>query len=165
MQDEDRLLSNRQADEQAYVAQTELLKFILSGRYSFTPLNLANAMAGLPYMQWRQSSKRCGKMECRIAMSSTYRLFKILYRASQGLPSSQGLTNAVQNLLQNSRKIDYVAAELRKNWYHLRAAIKTVTEKRHHPGSVPFRVLTEYQRRMRSRTSVDLLLEEEHGLR
>src|SRR5258708_39237303 len=42
-------------DIEAHFAQTELLQFVLSERYIFTPLNFANAAAGLPHMSWRSS--------------------------------------------------------------------------------------------------------------
>src|SRR5262249_42422831 len=144
--------------------QTELLRFILSRRYSFTPLNIANAMAGLPYMQWRQSSKRCGRMQCPIVGGSSYQLFRMLDKVNRASSSAEGILNAVENRLQNSPKPDYIAADLRRNWYYLRAAINAVVEQRPHPHSIPFRILSEYQRRMQSRTSIDLVLEEEHAL-
>lgn len=103
LQAEDRALSNRQTDEQAYVVQEEVLSFVLSKRYAFTSLNLANAMAGLPFMKWRQSSKRCGKMAYRISKSTLYRLFEIVYRANRSSSSPQDLLNAVRTRLQNSR--------------------------------------------------------------
>lgn len=165
LQEEERVLRDRRIDEQAYVAQTEMLKFILSRRYSFTPLNVANAMAGLPDMLWRQSSKRCAAMKCSIANGSSYQLFKMVRRANQSTSSSQEVLDTIQKRLLNSRKNDYVAAELRKNWYFLCAAVSAAMGQKPHPHSVPYRILAEYRRRTRSLTAVDSVLAEEHCLR
>jgi len=63
---------------QAFIAQTELLKLVKSKRYVFTPRNLANAMAGLPYIGWRQSIKRCAKFPCQSAVSINYQVFELV---------------------------------------------------------------------------------------
>jgi hypothetical protein len=47
--------------ESAHLAQSALLNFIQSKRYTPSPLNFAKAMAGLPYISWRQSISRCEK--------------------------------------------------------------------------------------------------------
>ena len=39
--------------KEARFAQDEVLDFLRSGRYSFTPLHLANAIAGLPFVASR----------------------------------------------------------------------------------------------------------------
>ena len=78
LEQKQRTLEARIAEEEAGFAQQELMRFILEGRYELTPLNLANAMAGLPYMAWRQSFKRCMAWECSFANSVMYREFKII---------------------------------------------------------------------------------------
>jgi hypothetical protein len=40
---------------EAHFVQIELLRFVLSERYVFAPLNFANAAAGLPHLGWRRS--------------------------------------------------------------------------------------------------------------
>jgi len=47
--------------QEAFLAQSEFLDFLRSKRYAFNPLNIANAIAGLPYIGWRQSMTRCQK--------------------------------------------------------------------------------------------------------
>jgi len=48
-------------------ARHELFRFLKSKRYEITPESLANATAGLPYMGWRQSMRRCKERKSLIA--------------------------------------------------------------------------------------------------
>lgn len=43
-------------DGEASFARAEFVRFCQSNRYRLTPLNVANALAGLPYIGWRQSA-------------------------------------------------------------------------------------------------------------
>lgn len=49
-------------DGETRIYLSELLDFLRSGRRALNPMNLANALAGLPDMRWRQSDTRCSKM-------------------------------------------------------------------------------------------------------
>jgi hypothetical protein len=45
---------------------SELLKFLCGKKlYAINPFKLANALAGLPVMGWRESYSRCSKMQIR----------------------------------------------------------------------------------------------------
>ncbi len=158
-----RELLDRLNDQEAYVAQTELLLFIRSGRYSFTPLNLANAMAGLPFMSWRRSSKRCSAIHSRAPYGFPYQLFLIIQRANKR-SSRKKLLAAIRESLLKTRKTDFVGVELRRKWYYVRSAVDEVLRQRHHPGAIPYRILSEYQRRVSSPSQLDLVLEEEEQL-
>ena len=60
---------------EAHFAQTELLRFVLSERYVFTPLNFANAAAGLPHIGWRRSILLCWRVRCSAEPSINYLIF------------------------------------------------------------------------------------------
>lgn len=49
-------------DQESYFCRSELLDFLRSRRYAVKPRPLANALAGLANMRWRQSHSRCSKM-------------------------------------------------------------------------------------------------------
>jgi hypothetical protein len=153
-------------DERAFFAQTEMLRFLLSPRYSFSPVNLANAIAGLPEMGWRQSAKRCSRHKARLPDGPIYWLFKLIRRASSELEFPQTpLREMVKAKLQKRKgKVNYQALEARKAWYHLYRAIDVVVEQRHHPGALPYRIIEKYRQNRQYRNSVDLLLEEEERL-
>jgi TIR domain len=55
-------LDSRVRDREAYVYRFQLRDFLMSGQLEVNPRNLANALAGLPTMPWRQSTGRCSDM-------------------------------------------------------------------------------------------------------
>ncbi len=69
---------------EACYAETEVFKLIQSRNYRLTPKTFANAMAGLPYIGWRQSRKRCAKIPLGLKPSGLYCVFEavryILYQ-------------------------------------------------------------------------------------
>ncbi len=159
-------LYSQYEDERAFFAQCEMLRFLASRRYAFNPVNLANAIAGLPEMGWRQSSKRCSKHRVRLQDGAIYWLFKVIRHAASGLePTHVPLKEVVREKLQErKKKVDYRALEAKKAWYHLYRAIDAVVEERHHPGALPYRVIAKYQQNRQHRNSVDSFLEEEEQL-
>jgi hypothetical protein len=88
---------------EAYFCQSELLDFIGSGRYRLVPLNFAHAMAGLPYMRWRQSFKRCQRISRNITETIRYEQFKLIRRAINGLPVSfEQCQSNLRSILMNT---------------------------------------------------------------
>jgi septal ring factor EnvC (AmiA/AmiB activator) len=60
---EEKSLDKKSLDQEAYVYASELLDFLHSiGRYAVNPKSVANALAGLARMRWRQSHLRCSRM-------------------------------------------------------------------------------------------------------
>lgn len=59
--EEDSLYEELQIRESAF-ARNEVLNFLRSKRYALTPRKFALAIAGLPFMGWRQSMKRTTKL-------------------------------------------------------------------------------------------------------
>ncbi len=167
LEDQQRTLSERIADEAAGFAQTELLRFILDRRYELTPINFANAMAGLPYMAWRQSFKRCMRWDCPIANSVVYREFKLISACLRSGVKAQSLAERMRLYLQR-KKLDKETrdpvAQLKQNWYYLRKAIERIEKEKHPADAIPFRIMAEYQRLYQSHTPVDTILAEEAQL-
>jgi hypothetical protein len=73
-------LDKRIRDQGAYWYCSELLDFLCGRRYALDPLNLANALAGLPDMRWRQSHKRCSAMREESFVHFPYRVFLAIAR-------------------------------------------------------------------------------------
>lgn len=59
LRDQEKALEELLRDGEAYFARTEFLKFCKSKRYRLVPLNVANALAGLPLIGCRHSIRRC----------------------------------------------------------------------------------------------------------
>ena len=81
-------LEKRLDQREAGFAQDQLLMFIdkrfINGRYARNPLNLANAMAGLPYTQgvhflgaW-QSYQRCSDLPCELWPHHRFQVFETI---------------------------------------------------------------------------------------
>lgn len=167
LQDQQRKLSDRITDEAAGFAQAELLRFVLDGRYELTPINVANAIAGLPRMAWRQSFKRCIRWDCPYANSVEYRKFKIISAFLRSDLKGESLVERMRLYLQR-KKLDKETkepvTELKQQWYYLRRAIESIEKENHPADAIRFRIMAEYQRLYQSHTPVDTILAEEAQL-
>ena len=164
---EDRLLDQRLADERAFFAQNELLHFLQSGRYSFTPIKLANAMAGLPDMGWRQSAKRCAPFKSRTEPGPIYWLFLLVQRAiSDSQQEKLSVLECVEQRLQNCKdKKDYRLLEAKRKFYHLKRAIEGTKARKPDRGSLPYRIIAKYQSYATRTNAVESFLEQEQQLK
>ncbi len=154
-------LESELMDEEAAYAQDQLLIFIGKGKYAFHPLNLANAIAGLPFaigvpfMGVWQSHARCSRMKSPGWPNYRYEVFKTIESAWESCSSStqpiidvfeskiRGLPRTVvQEHPQMGRlKIEnYVRTFLCENWWHLQRAIKKCLETKDDPRP-PFFVI------------------------
>jgi len=154
--------------QEAEFAQSELLKFILSGRRALTPLSFANAMAGLPFIGWRQSDKRCSRhpLQPESSHGIVYQRFLIVSKiVAQPASNTEEVVQKMRaHLLDKATHKDFPSEELREYWYYLQCAIESECVKRHNPRAMPFRIFAEYQRRTSVRSVLDMLLEEENRL-
>jgi hypothetical protein len=136
-------------DEESAYAQDQLLLFTAKGKYAFHPLNLANAIAGLPYaigvpfMGVWQSYARCSKLKApgwphyryevfktiesawKVASSSTHSIIDVFEREIKALPKSTILDHPQ---LGRRKAENYVRVFLCENWWHLQRAIKRTLE-------------------------------------
>jgi len=142
-------LESELIDEEAAYTRDQLLIFIGKGKYAFHPLNLANAVGGLPFaigvpfMGVWQSHARCSKIKSPGWPNYRYEVFKTIESAWQDSFSSinpiievfeskiRGLPRTVvQEHPQMGRlKIEnYVRTFLCENWWYLQRAIKKALE-------------------------------------
>ena len=145
---------------EASFAQSQLLDFIESDRYASTPLNFANAMAGLPSIHWRQSMNRCQQFEDGSHERFTYRRFLIVTAVIK--TSAKCADDAVERMrtrLVKAKSRDVVTLNgLAENWHFLRLAIRSVFEAERSEGeALPYRIFAEYQRRVRCQGPADIL--------
>lgn len=148
---------------EAAFAQSELLDFIQSDRYTSTPLSFANAMAGLPAIRWRQSMARCINSEKAVLHGLTYGRFRFVVDAlkHRGADLEEAVEGMKARLLQAKGEDVRRLNELAENWYYLRCSIESVFQAERPPaGALPYRVFAEYQRRIASQAPPDTLLAE-----
>ncbi len=152
-------------DGEAYFAQNELLRFRKSRRYTLNPLNTANALAGLPFIGWRQSAKRCRQWPSANANGLAYQMFNIIRRIVDSQPARADLTTYARGWLGSKRSSSPNAiTQLRQDWYFLRRAIESVLRSNPRAKALSYRIFAEYLRRSSARTAADLLFEEEERI-
>jgi hypothetical protein len=186
LRNEDKALSDQIADSLSYIARSELLHFVRKGRYSLNPVNLANALAGWPYLKYRRSIARCRKLEAdstrmRSEFSTTtgtsiceavsadqgtaYRLVLIIRRMLDCCKKNDLFLGHAEKWLRTTRtrksdKNSGVMADLRENWFYLQNSIETIVLTKPPTKELPERIAAEYLRRKRNPSSVETLLAE-----
>lgn len=169
-----RRLQNLQAEfdetllqQEASIAQSQLLDFIQSDRYASTPQSFANAMAGLPTIHWRQSVERCHRFRDNAPQGVTYERFLIVaealkHTAANADEAVEGMKN---RLLQAKGREANLLNALAENWYFLRCAIEAAFRGERPPvEALPYRILAEYAKRFGSRSPQDRLLAEREAI-
>lgn len=165
LREEGERLDAKKKQKQAFYSQSELLDFIHSGRYSLTPMNYAKAMAGVPWVSWRQSAERLQDFEFHHPYGIEYEKFRIVEKALRTRPRS--CAKAVDQLktsLLRTKSGRYAVKKLKSEWYFLKVSIDAVYQQKTDLPAIPYRVFAEYQSRTRAKSSADLLWEEEESL-
>jgi len=150
-------------DGEAYFARAEFVGFCRSHRYRITPVNTANALAGLPFMGWRQSAKRCKARAPSGANGGSMQIFGAIRLIVQSSTRKSELIKHAERWLRHPLGISpksFGVTELRKDWFYLRWSIKTVLEAGARTSDLPYAIAKEYWNRKTNASNVDRLLEE-----
>jgi hypothetical protein len=119
---EERDLDNKSMAQEAYVYASELLDFLQSGRYALNPQSVANALAGLPTMHWRQSLFRCSRMPLQQHPRPHYQVLRVilkLWTRCQG-ESKESLIGFFKTQPPKlPKKLGYTRDFLLENWRDL----------------------------------------------
>jgi len=138
---------------EAHVCQSELLAYIHSKRGRIHPRKLANALAGLPTMNWRQSQARCRQFPIKLDKHFNYRVLELVLKLTKRLRTS--LTDASPALISNTLRrvgsprradIRFVA----DNWRDFRLTLEEACNAQLSEGSLPFVVASRFLNRARS---------------
>lgn len=154
-------------DAESSFARSEFVRFIKSNRYRLTPLSTANALAGLPYVGWRQSALRCKKHPAAGSNGLSIQVFNAIRRIANSCPRRSELIGHAECWLKDRKNRKSLGAdELRKKFYYFRWAIKTVleAEERVMTRGLPFAITREYWKRVNQPSPVDQLFEEEERI-
>lgn len=152
----------------ARFARQELFQFLTSNRYELTPMSLANAAAGLPYMGWRQSMRRCSGVPCRAANSTRYQVFKVIRYLISTSPrrSKDALIDHFRDSIPSlPYRYRLARQELAKGWYFLERAIGSVFQDKLNPKAYIFEITKRYFSYQYSPTQTDLFLAEQSTLK
>ena len=168
-------LSKRQEDTQdlllngeATFARDQFFRFCKSSRYSLEPLNIANALAGLPHIGWRQSTIRCNREPARGANGKSIQVFRTIDQIVRSCVRRSDLVGHAERWLRTkkTKKDTLGVSELREKWYYMRWSIKTVldADPRVSTRDLPFAITREYWKRTSRPSNVDALFEEEERI-
>jgi hypothetical protein len=160
-------LKTRLGDLESSFARQEILRFLKSKRYALTPLSLAGAAAGLPYMGWRQSMRRNAKAPCAIAMGPMYQIFKaIRYLATNANKKTEnGLVITFEDCISSlPSRYQLPKAELSEKWFYLERALRQAYRTKLHPKALPFEITKRYFIQLQSQSQVNIVLAEQARL-
>jgi hypothetical protein len=147
-------------DGYAHFAHAEIIRFRNSHRNRLNPWRIANAMAGLPFLGYRQSIKRCSRFKREKAAGLRYEIFRTIRRILKSGPLSIGLTGHVESWLRNRKPSNSLAiSELQKKWYYLEPSVQAVSGTGIEPETQAYEITREYFRRIATRSAADELLE------
>lgn len=162
--------------EAAY-ARSQLLSLVRTKRYSYTPLHLADGMAGLPFMGWRQSASRCyredmrqmklrpkrGRQQrCQFANGLWYTIFLMIQKVIEPQKSATKITSELARAVasMNDPGKQYIRDLLIENWFFLRRAIQSEYKASPYSKSLAFRITATFQKHWQQQSPEDRVLRE-----
>jgi hypothetical protein len=149
---------------ETHFARTEFVQFCQSKRYRLTPLNSANALAGIPLIGWRQSVQRCTKEQAKGANGGAIQIFDAIRRIVDSCTRKSLMTKHAEQWLRSHGTKSYGVTELRKDFYFLRSAIETVLKLNPRRHDLPYSIAREYWKRKNHLSNVDILFAEDEAL-
>jgi hypothetical protein len=164
----ERDLDKKSMDQEAYVYASELLDFLQGGRYALNPQSVANALAGLPRMRWRQSHLRCSRMppdQPRLH----YQVLEVILRMWKR-PHGESKESVIEffqtQLPKLPKKLGYTRDFLLTSWRDLRLAIEECPNCRQEEGEIPYVLTSIFMRNARNQKSpLDRMFAEQEKLK
>jgi hypothetical protein len=137
---------------EAHFAQTELLRFVLSERYVFVPLNFANAAAGLPHMGWRRSFLLCSRTECSAKTSINYFIFEAVKLILEGAKpaSAEEAASEIRRQISKRNQFESVKEFIGEDWPDLERAVLAVWNSSIHADSRPYKITSLFLEALRA---------------
>ena len=137
---------------EAHFAQTELLRFVLSERYVFAPVNFANAAAGLPHMGWRRSFLLCSRTECSAKTSINYFIFEAVKLILEGAKpaSADEAASEIRRQISKRNQFETVKEFIGEDWPDLERAVLAVWNSSIHADSRPYKITSLFLEALRA---------------
>ena len=133
-------------EKEAHFAQTELLRFVLSERYVFAPLNFANAAAGLPHMGWRRSFLLCSRVECSAKTSINYFLFDAVKIILEGASPTcaEEAASEIRRQISKRKQFEKIRGYVNHHWLALEHAVLAVWNSSIHADARPYEIASMF---------------------
>ena len=131
---------------EAHFAQAELLRFVLSERYVFAPINFANAAAGLPHMGWRRSFLLCSRKECSVEPSINYLIFDAVKIILEGASPTRGeeAASEIRRQISKGDRFESVRKYVEEDWPTLEHAVLAVWNSSVHSDARPYEIASRF---------------------
>lgn len=144
---------------ESYLACLQALRFVRQRRYSFTPSNLASAIAGVPEISYRRSLIRCSKLEGLMKDHFQYRRFNAIGRLLEKCESSPyKVSTCVRRGIVRMKDDVWVRQDLCDHWHFLKDVLEKTNTKRLLSKERPFVICSAYTARLGApRGAVDQL--------
>ena len=165
LRDQEKASEELLRDGEAYFARAEFLRFCKSKRYRLIPLNVANALSGLPFIGCRHSVRRCRKFHGEVTGGLSYEIFNIIRKIVRANVRRSELIRDAQKWIRklHSPK-SFGILDLRQNWYYFRRAISAVLDQGMSRALLPSAISQEYWRRKSNQTPLDRAFAEEERI-
>ena len=162
-------LSQRVKNEETYWFCSQLLDFLRKDRYAIEPLPLANAMAGLPDMGWRESYDRTSKMtRSSDFVQFPYRAFDVISRIWRRRPKGDQVAPTEffrEQVLRMPKKDDGARGVFCRGWRDLRLAIEECWTAQQSEDFMPYAITSAFLRnQIRQKTEKERMLDEHEML-
>lgn len=132
------------------------------------PRSLAKALAGLPYMRWRQSNFRCTGMVPLSGQHEWYRSFLIIRKmwgTHRQADFAEPPIDLFRKLILKLPKKSTKRATLAPYWYDLKTAIEECWMQTHDSDAIPFVIAANFARnRTRMKSRAESVLADEESL-
>ncbi len=159
----ERTLKSQLQKQEASFARQEIFRFLVSRRYELNPLNLANAVANLPYSGWRQSMRRNTKSRSKIVNGSLMQIFKAIRFLSESAnkQSERDIVSVFRaGILLLPSRHSLAQTELAKNWTFLERAARQSRKKTQDPAVRHFPITELYFKNLYSATQLERVVAE-----
>jgi hypothetical protein len=162
-------LDKMMRERETYFYCSQLLDFLCKGKYAVKPLPLANSLAGLVDMGWRQSLARCSKMpRSSFHVHYPYGVLEAISRIWKRRTKNPELsmTDLFHAEIPKLRKQDREARTyLAEGWRDLRMAIAECSSAKHNDDFMPYAITQAFvNNRSRSKTQAEQILDEHDKL-
>ncbi len=152
-----RELETKLLNQEAFFFRSQLLEFKQKADFEFTPRNVANALAGLPYITTRRSAELCSMMKSENALSRSYELLMFIASVWKRLDRKGNLTVIKWFKLQIRKLPKYKIIKRRKTendfrtflagkWFFLKRVLEHYQRSKLPPGFVPYAITREFLR-------------------
>lgn len=143
--------------QETHYSRTELFRFLRSKKYELNPLNLANAIAGMPFIGWRQSFRRSKPQLIFCGPSFRFLAFRFLQKClAQSRPTSREeaerfLREEIMKLIPKKKtkktsEIRRLAIYLKENWVPLEKALRDSWSSASQPPELPYVISAAFVR-------------------